>query len=115
MHKYISRNNLKTKSTNLQRKINNLQKEKDNVDRILNLQKIRLEQNSQRAGPTHKLKRFHMFREVYFAKNKKYLSVHAASLLWATMSESEKEKYADIADIQYEDGVKHKEVAKIRY
>jgi hypothetical protein len=115
LNKYISRNNLKTKSTKLQHKINNLQKDKDDVDRILNLQKIKLEENSRRAGPTHKLKRFHMFREVYFAKNKKYLSVGEASRLWATMSESEKEKYANIADIQYEDGVKHKEVAKIRY
>lgn len=112
---YISKNNLKSKSTRLKNKIESLQKEKDDIDRVLKLQEIKIQQTAIRTGPAHKMQRFHMFREVYFRKNNQYLGLHQASLLWATMSETEKEKYSDIADIQYQDALKHKEQAKIRY
>jgi hypothetical protein len=115
LNSLVGHSYLKRQSTNLERKIERLNKQKEEIDRILKLHQFAEKHKAEQVGPVYKQTRFHMFRDVYRKKHGTYLSVKEASQLWAQMSDSEKEKYASIAEIQYEDGMKKKELSKVRF
>ena len=107
--------NLRSRSNHLEAKIQRLTKEKEDIDEILRLKDMADERKQKIQYPASKMARFHMFRQVYQKKHNKYLTIKEASALWSKMSDDEKEKYADIADIQYEDDKKDRALTKLNF
>jgi len=105
---------LETTSKELERRIAELKATKQENDRLLRLQKIAFEKAQILSQPTLR-PRFHMFRDLYLSKHGKYLSPSEASKLWSELSDDQKNRYKELAQLRYDDHLKRQELYKKRF
>ena len=106
--------NLELQIKNISRNIAKLEKQRDEIKKVIELKKLAKERAEVTCVPS-KRPRFHMFRDEWERKNGKYLSPTEASKLWGELSEQEKIKYSDLAELQYQDHMRKKEVSAIKF
>lgn len=105
---------LEATNRDLQTRIEELKAAKKANDRMIRLQNMALEKAQILATPQLR-PRFHMFRDLYLSKHGKYLSPSEASKLWAELSEDEKNRYKELAQIRYDDHLRRQEIYKKRF